>query len=30
MAPMTRGRSQADGTPSDLDVEYDRQRASMA
>ncbi|MDX2181881.1 MAG: alkene reductase [Bryobacteraceae bacterium] len=28
MAPMTRGRAQADGTPSDLQVEYYRQRAT--
>lgn len=30
MAPMTRGRSRADGVPSALNVEYYRQRASMA
>ncbi|WP_404197564.1 alkene reductase [Streptomyces tauricus] len=30
MAPMTRDRSLADGLPSELNVEYYRQRASMA
>lgn len=30
MAPMTRDRSHEDGTPSDMNVEYYRQRASMA
>jgi N-ethylmaleimide reductase len=30
MAPMTRDRSAADGVPTDMNVEYYRQRASMA
>ncbi|GAB6898038.1 alkene reductase [Kineosporia succinea] len=30
MAPMTRDRSRADGVPTDLNLEYYRQRASMA
>ena len=30
MAPMTRDRSRADGVPSELNVEYYRQRASMS
>lgn len=29
MAPMTRSRSLADGTPSDLSAEYYEQRASL-
>ena len=30
MAPMTRGRSTAQGVPTDLNAEYYAQRASMA